>query len=49
MPLYYTRFPANANSFLYILIDFVTLEIFPRDTVNGMFDLPVKDAFNANF
>ena len=47
MPLYFTRFPANANCFLYVLIDFVTFDIFPRG--NGLFDLPVKDSFNVNF
>ena len=49
MPLYFTRFPANANSFLGVFIDFTTLEIFPRSATNGFFDLPVRDSFNVNF
>ena len=49
MPLYFTRFPANANYFLFALIDFATFDFFPRDTVNAFFDLPVTDSFNVNF
>lgn len=49
MPLYFTRFPANANSFLYVFIDFTTMEIFPRSATDGFFDLPVRDSFNVNF
>ena len=49
MPLYYTRFPANASSFLNILIDWTTLEIFPRSATDSFFDLPVRDSFNTNF
>ena len=50
MPLFWIKFPANANMFNIYLIDIASFDIVPSEDINEeMFVLPEDKPFNINF
>ena len=50
MPLFWIKFPANANTLILFLIDIATFDIFPSDKMNsGVIVLPESEPYNINF
>ena len=50
MPLFWIKFPANANTMNLFLIDIATFDLFPSDDLNqSVLVLPESQPYNINF
>ena len=49
LPLFSSKFPANAGFLLVFLIDIATFDMLPEEVIDFFFDFPDKDPYNEAF